>query len=97
MVLKIIKSVATPIAYGMLLRKDDGIEKVDVTIYRIMVGILIFLTNTRQYIACVISLISRYMSNPYESYMIEMKRIHRYAKVTLDFGIHYYKNDYIDE
>ena len=39
-----------------------------------------------------VSLISRYMENPTEAHLLAAKRILRYVKDTVDFGI-LYKND----
>lgn len=69
------KLVPTPIAHCKLLRKDDGIPKVEVTTYRSLVGSLIFLINTSIDISYFVSLMSRYMSDPIEEHMKATKRI----------------------
>lgn len=61
-----------------------------VTDYRRIVRSLVFLTNTRQDIAYVVLLVSRYMNEPSQIHMKASKRILRYVKGILDFGIHYY-------
>ncbi|GAV67050.1 hypothetical protein CFOL_v3_10559 [Cephalotus follicularis] len=43
---------------------NDGKEKVDETLYRKLVGSLIYLTNTRLEIVYAVSIVSRFMSNP---------------------------------
>ena len=53
-------------------------------------GSLIFLTHTRPDITYSVSLVSRYMTNLSEIHMEAAKRILRYVKGTLNFGIHYY-------
>jgi len=67
----------TPIAHGKLLCRDDRITKVDVTLFRSLVGSLMFLTNTKPDIAHVVSFLSRYMSYPTEEHMKETERILR--------------------
>lgn len=89
------KPIPTPIVHGKLLCKDDGKPKVEVTTYRSLVESMMFITNTRLNIAHVVSLMSRYMSDPTKKHMKATKRIMRYVKGTSDFGIHYYKNDEI--
>lgn len=41
----------------------------------------------------VISLVSRYISDPSKDHLKAIKRIMRYVKGIIDFGIHYYKYD----
>eukprot|EP00253_Pinus_taeda_P007517 PITA_07517 len=82
----------TPSAHGEVLCRDDGADLVDEKTYRSIVGSLIFLTHTRPDITYSVSLVSRYMTNPSEIYMKAAKRILRYVKGTLNFGIHYYSS-----
>lgn len=77
--MEICKPLLTPIAHGELLCKDDGGVRVNVTTCRSIVGSLMFLSNTRTDIACVTSLVSRYMSDPFESHLKVAKRILRYV------------------
>lgn len=48
-----------------------------------------YLTSTRPDIMHGVSLISRYMENPTESHLLAAKRILRYLRGTVDFGIFY--------
>jgi hypothetical protein len=84
-------SVHNPIFPGCKLVKDEGGVKVDKTHFKQMVGSLIYLTATRSDIMFVVSLISRYMENPTEFHLQMAKRVLRYLKGTLDFGIFYKK------
>ncbi|XP_057870060.1 uncharacterized mitochondrial protein AtMg00810-like [Cryptomeria japonica] len=56
------KALATPIALGEKLTKEDASPKVDTTRYRI--GSLMYLTTTRPDIMYVVSVISRFMRDP---------------------------------
>jgi predicted nucleic acid-binding protein len=52
-----------------------------------MVGSLLYATTTRPYILQVIGLVGRFQSAPKETHMKELKRILRYLKGTLEFGL----------
>ncbi|KAB2636175.1 hypothetical protein D8674_026709 [Pyrus ussuriensis x Pyrus communis] len=84
-------SVLNPIVPGFKLTKDEGGIKVDGTVYKQMVGSLMYLTATRPDLMFVVSLISRYMERPTEVHMQTAKRVLRYVKGTTDLGIFYKK------
>ena len=86
------KPLATPMAMNEKLSKDDGQNKVDATVYRSLVGSLIYLTNSRPDIVHAVSIVSRFMSNPSKAHFATTKRILRYVKGTKDFGILYEAN-----
>jgi hypothetical protein len=73
-------SVHNPIVPGCKLVKDKGGVKVDKTHFKQMVGSLMYLTATRPD-----------MENPTEFHLQVAKRVLRYLKGTLDFGIFYKK------
>ncbi|XP_048229093.1 secreted RxLR effector protein 161-like [Ricinus communis] len=54
-----------------------------------MVGSLMYLTSTQPDLAYVVSIISRFMSKPTNLHLQPAKRIMRYIKGTLDYGIMY--------
>jgi hypothetical protein len=56
-----------------------------------MIGILLYATTTRLDIMQVVGLVARFQSAPKETHMKEIKRIFRYLKGTLDFGLLYPK------
>ena len=58
------KRVVTPIASGTKLSKEDYGSKVDPTLYKRLVGSLMYLTATRHDIMFAISLILRFMESP---------------------------------
>ncbi|XP_057510772.1 secreted RxLR effector protein 161-like [Actinidia eriantha] len=82
-------SVSTPVELGLKLTKDHKGQKVDSTIYKQIVGSLMYLTTTRPDIMHAVSLISRYMENPTEVYLLATKRILRYLHGTITLGILY--------
>ena len=77
--------------HGLKLSEDHEGKKVDSTLYKQIVGSLMYLTATRLDIMHSLSMISRYMENPKEIHLLVAKRIFRYLQGTKEFGI-FYKN-----
>eukprot|EP00253_Pinus_taeda_P027443 PITA_27443 len=50
---------------------------------------LLYLTHTHPELSFVVGLITRFMQNPHESHWKVAKRILRYVRGTIQFGIHY--------
>lgn len=69
--------------------KDLTGEHVDYTLYQQLVGSLMYLTSTRPDLMFVVSLLSRYMSHPTALHLQAAKRVLRYIKGTLEFGVFY--------
>ncbi|KAM1578272.1 hypothetical protein ACFX1Z_039846 [Malus domestica] len=89
--LKECKPVATPLATNERLSKEDGSEIADESLYRQIVGSLLYLTATRPDIMFAASLLARFMHNPTRKHMGTAKRVLRYIQGTLDYGIAYEK------
>ncbi|XP_057800129.1 uncharacterized mitochondrial protein AtMg00810-like [Salvia miltiorrhiza] len=87
------KAINTPVECGIKLSKNDGGEKVDPTLFKSLVGSLRYLTCTRPDILYAIGLVSRYMENPTSIHFKAVKRILRYLKGALDYGIFYSNTD----
>ena len=73
--------------YG--LSKDDEGSTVDPTLFKRLVGSLMYLTATKPDIMYGVSLISRFMESPKDSHWQAGKRILRYVSGTKDLGIMY--------
>ena len=58
------KSMITTMTTSLKLLNDDTLEVVDATLYRHIVGSLMYLTNTIPYICFVVNTLSQYMVNP---------------------------------
>jgi hypothetical protein len=86
------KPTATPMATRTKLRKYDEGSYIDPTLYKMLVGILMYLTTTIPDIMVVVSLISRFMETPKSTHWQAGKRILRYIARTTDFGIRYTSN-----
>jgi hypothetical protein len=84
-------SVKNPIVLGVKLMKDEEGAKVNATVYKQLVGSLMYLTATRPDLMYVVCLISRFMANPTEIHLQAAKRVFRYLKGTVDLGIFYQK------
>jgi hypothetical protein len=83
--------VKNPIVPGTKLSKDEAKTKFDETLFKQVVGSLMYLTATRPDLMYGVSLISRFMSCPTESHWLAAKRILRYLKGTIELGILYKK------
>ena len=83
--------VQNPIVPGEKLQKDENGVKVDSTYYKQIIGSLMYLTATRPDVMFVVSLISRYMEHPTKIHLQTAKKILRYLKGTVDYGVFYKK------
>ncbi|CAM8883048.1 unnamed protein product [Rhodiola kirilowii] len=82
----------TPAATHLKITKDDAGTKVDQTLYRSMIGSLLYLTTSRPGIAYGVGVYARYQADPKESHLLQVKRIIKYACGTVNFGIWYTKD-----
>jgi hypothetical protein len=81
------KPTATPMAIDIKLSKYDEGSYVDPTLYKKLVGSLMYLTTRRPDIMFVVSLISGFMETSKSTHWQAGKRILRYIVGTTDFGI----------
>nr|CAN69205.1 hypothetical protein VITISV_036606 [Vitis vinifera] len=87
------KTMKTPMSSSIKLDKDEKGKFIDSTIYRGMIGSLLYLTASRPDIMYSICLCARFQSCPKESHLSAVKRILRYLKGTMDMGLWYPKSD----
>ena len=78
-----------PFLSGIRLEEGGSTPLVDNTLYRQLIGSLLYLTHSRPDISYVVSVISRYMHETYELHWKETKHILHYVQGMRDFGIHY--------
>ena len=83
------KAAITPTVMGSKLSKEDNNKDFDPSLYKSIVGSLMYLTTTRPDIMHTVSLISRFMERTKESHWQETKRILTYVKGTKRYGILY--------
>jgi hypothetical protein len=81
--------VSTPVAVGTKLSREQNEMDFDSTIFRKLVGSLMYLTATRPDIMYGVSLISRFMDTPKNSHWQAGKRLLRYIAGTMNHGILY--------
>ncbi|CAM8993859.1 unnamed protein product [Rhodiola kirilowii] len=82
----------TPSATHLKVTKDDARTSVDQTLYRSMIGSLLYLTASRSDIAYAVGFCARYHASLKESHLLQVKRIIKYVCVTPDYGIWYTKD-----
>ena len=70
---------------------SSGVE-VSPTLYRSIIGSLLYLTASRANIAFSVGVCARYQANPKESHLTAVKRIIRYINGTSDYGLWYSKD-----
>ena len=83
------RSATTPLQQNLKLCSDDGTKEVDATMYRQLVGSLIYLTTTRPDLAYSVSMLSQFMSKQLESHWVAEKIMLRYLSGTSNYGILY--------
>ena len=69
---------------------SSGVE-VSPTLYRSIIGSLLYLTASRSDIAFSVGVYARYQVAPKESHLTTVKQIIRYINGTLDYGLWYQK------
>ena len=85
-------SVKTPMSPNVKLIVDLLGKSVNSSLYRSMIGSLLYFTASRPDISYSVGVCARYQANPKESHMIALKRIIKYVKTIADFGVWYNKD-----
>ncbi|XP_038687179.1 uncharacterized mitochondrial protein AtMg00810-like isoform X2 [Tripterygium wilfordii] len=84
------KAVATPFVTHEKFYKDDGSPKADPSLYRSMIGSLLYLSSTRPNIQYATNMLSQFTQAPSENHLSGVKRIFRYLQGSKNYGIHYH-------
>jgi hypothetical protein len=74
------------------LSKDDISPDVDQRTYRSMIGNLLYITTSHPDIMHVVGMVGRYQSAPKQSHLVVVKRIFKYLKGTMTYGLWYPRN-----
>jgi hypothetical protein len=90
------KLAKIPVATNIRLGKDEAGKSVDISLYRAIIGSLLYLTASRPDIMHAVCLCARYQADPKESHYIAFKRILRYIKNTIHLGIWYGRTSNFD-
>jgi hypothetical protein len=86
------KPVGTPMVTRCKLSKDDDSSNVDQSSYRSMIGSLLYITASHPDIMQVVGMVGRYQSAPKQSHLVAIKRIFKYLKGTITYGLWYPRN-----
>lgn len=78
----------TPISTTLKLHQDPSRKKVK-NLYMSMIGSLLYLKTSCIDISFSVEVCTRYQASPKESHLVAIKRIIKYIKGTLEFGIWY--------
>ncbi|KAA3467574.1 pleiotropic drug resistance protein 3-like [Gossypium australe] len=89
------KATSTPVAVGEKLSSQGIFEEVCESTYRSLVGCLLYLIATRPDIMYAASLLSRFMHCCNESHFKATKRVLRYIKGTLSYGMLFSKAEHL--
>ena len=76
-------------ASNLKLLCDPTSEIVDATVYRQMIGSLMYLTSMRSDICFAMKTLSQYMVEPRRVHLVAAKHILRYLKGTIEYGLNY--------
>ena len=90
------KPFGTPMSTSTKLDKDEKGKDVDQTLYRGMIGSLLYLTASRPDIMFSVCMCARYQACPKESHLFAVKRILRYLIGTIDLGLWYPSHNSFD-
>jgi hypothetical protein len=81
------KPCPTPMDTQAKLSEDDGSPVANTTSYRSLTGALQYLTFSRSDIAYVVQQVCLHMHTPREPHLTALKRILRYLRGSLDYGL----------
>jgi hypothetical protein len=83
------KSMNTPMEAMLKLLVDTSSELVDSTLYRQIIGSLMYLTNTRLDICFAVNTLSQFLVEPKHVHLVAAKHVMRYLKCTIDCVLNY--------
>jgi hypothetical protein len=84
--------ISTPMVVGCKINKDDVSLYVDQRKYRSMIGSLLYITTSCPDIIQVVGMVGRYQSAPKQIHLVVVKRIFKYLKGTMTYGLWYPRN-----
>ncbi|GJS10883.1 retrovirus-related pol polyprotein from transposon TNT 1-94 [Tanacetum coccineum] len=87
--------VDTPTVEKSKLDEDTQGKAVDPTHYRRMIGTLMYLTASRLNLTFAVRMCARYQANPTEKHIHVVKRIFKYLRGTINWGLWYPKDSSI--
>ena len=85
------KAIATPMAFNLKLLSNASSESVDATMYRQMIGLLMYLTNMISNICFAVNTLIQFLMDPRHVHLVA-KHVLRYLKGTIEYGLKYDTN-----
>ena len=86
------KAMTTPMASNLNLLSDASSEAVDATMYRQMIGSLMYLVNTRLDICFAVNTLNQFLKDPRHVHLMVAKHAVRYLKGIVEYGVKYEAN-----
>jgi hypothetical protein len=83
------KPMNTPMEAKLKLLVDTSSDLIDATLYRKIIGSLMYLTNTRPDICFAVNTLSQFLVEPRHVHLVAAKHVMRYLKGTIDYGLSY--------
>jgi hypothetical protein len=85
------KSMTTPMISNLKKLQDQvtGTDPEDPTVYRQIIGSLMYLVHTRPDICYAVNALSQFMCEPKHIHMVAVKHILRYVRGTIAYGLRY--------
>jgi hypothetical protein len=83
------KSMNTPMEAKLKLLVNTSSDLIDATPYRHIIGLLMYLMNTRPYICFAVNTLSQFLVEPRHVHLVAAKHVMRYLKGTMDYGLSY--------
>jgi hypothetical protein len=83
---------STPMVVGCNFSKDDVSLDVDKRTYHSMIHILLYIKTSRADKIQVVGMVVHYQSAPKRIHLAVVKRIFKYLKGTMNYGIWYLRN-----
>ena len=71
---------------------DESSELVDVTQYRQIIGLLMYLMNTKTDICFFVNTLSQYLVEFKQVHLLDAKHVMRYLKGTVEYGLNYIRD-----
>src|SRR5882757_9187489 len=93
---RMIDCMTTPMASNLKLLSDASSDQVDATMYRQMIGSLMYLTNTRPDICFAMNTLNQFLTDLRHVHLTTAKHILRYLTGTIDYGLKYEVNQNIN-
>jgi hypothetical protein len=81
--------MTTPMITNLKKLNSSESDKVNPTIYKQLIGCLMYLTNTRPDICFSVNTLNQHMVDPRKIHWVAAKHILRYLKGTIEFGLQY--------